>query len=59
MGGVMVSVVILSVAIHGFKPQSCQINDFEICICCIFAKQAALSRKSKNWLVQNKDNVSE
>ena len=57
MGGVMVSVVILSVAIHGF--QSCQINDFEICICCIFAKQAALRRKSKNWLVQNKDNVSE
>ena len=59
MGGVMVSVVILSVAIHGFKPQSCQINDYEIGICCIFAKQAALRRKSKDWLAWTQDNVSE
>jgi hypothetical protein len=29
-----------------------------ICICCFFAKHAALRRKSKDWLAQNQDNVS-
>jgi hypothetical protein len=28
------------------------------CICCFFAKHAALRRKSKNWLAQNQNNVS-
>jgi len=31
----------------------------KIGICCFFAKHAALRRKSKDWLAQNQDNVSE
>jgi hypothetical protein len=33
--------------------------DYKIGICCFSANHAALRRKSKNWLVQNQDNVSE
>ena len=42
-----------------FEPQSSQSKDYEIVICCISAKHAALRRKSKDWLAQNQDNVSE
>jgi hypothetical protein len=31
----------------------------EIGICCFSPNHAALSRKSKDWLARNKDNVSE
>jgi uncharacterized membrane protein YfhO len=34
-------------------------KDYEIGICCFSAKHAALKRKSKDWLAQNQDNVSE
>jgi hypothetical protein len=43
----------------GFKAQSCQTEDYKIGISCISAKHAAWRRKSKNWLCQNQDNVSE
>jgi len=33
--------------------------DYEIGICCFSAKHAALSRKIKEWLARNQDNVSE
>ena len=33
--------------------------DYKICICCLPAKYAALSRKSKDWLSRNQSNVSE
>jgi hypothetical protein len=33
--------------------------DYEMCIYCLPAKHAALSRKSKDWLSQNQENVSE
>ena len=32
-----------------------QIKDYNICICCFTAKQAALRRKSKDRLAQNQD----
>ena len=35
------------------------IKDYEIGICCFSAKYAALRRKSKDWLAQNQDIVSE
>jgi hypothetical protein len=35
------------------------IEDYEIGICCFFAIHAALWRKSKDWLTQNQNNVSE
>jgi hypothetical protein len=34
-------------------------KDYKIGICCFSAKQAVLRRKSKDWLAQNRDNVSE
>jgi hypothetical protein len=35
-----------------------QATDYTICISRFSAKQAALRRKSKDWLGQNQDNVS-
>ena len=49
----MVSVV------RGFEPRSGQNKDYKIGICCFYAKHAALRSKSKDWLVQNQDNVTE
>jgi hypothetical protein len=57
--GVMVSVLTSSAVDHGFGPRSCQTKDYKIGICCFSAKQAALRRKSKDWLAQNQNNVSE
>jgi len=44
---------------RGFEYQSGQTKDYKIGICCFSAKHAALWRKSKDWLTQNQDNVSE
>jgi hypothetical protein len=35
-----------------------QATDYKMCISRFSAKQAALRRKSKDWLGQNQDNVS-
>ena len=43
---------------RGFEPRSGQTKDYAIGICCFSAKHAALRRKSKDWLAQNRDNVS-
>jgi hypothetical protein len=43
---------------RGFEPRSGQAKDFKIGVYC-FAKHAALRSKSKNWLAQNQNNVSE
>ena len=59
IGGVMVSVLALSAVDRGFEPWSGQTKDYKIGICCYPAKHAALRRKSKDWLAQNQDNVSE
>ena len=58
IGGVIVSVLSLSVVDRGFEPRSAQIKDYEIGICCFSTKYAALRRKSKDWLAQNQNNVS-
>ena len=59
IGGVMVSVLASSAVDCGFEPQSGQTKNYKIGICCFSAKHAALSRKRKDWLPWNKDNVSE
>jgi hypothetical protein len=38
---------------------SSQTKDYKIGICCFSAQQAALRRKSKDWLARNQANVSE
>ena len=55
----MVNVFTSSVIDRGFKSQSGQIKDYEIGICCLSAKHAALRRKSKDWLARNQDSVFE
>jgi hypothetical protein len=55
----MVSVLTSSMVDHGFEPRSGQTKDYKIGICCFSAKHAALRRKSKDWLAQNQNNVSE
>ena len=59
IGGVMVSVLASSAVNRGFDPRSGQTKDYEIGMCCFSAKNAALRRKSKDWLAQNQKNVSE
>ena len=50
---------LLSVVDHGLQLRSGQTEDDKIGICCFSAKHAALRRKSKDWFVQNQDNVPE
>jgi hypothetical protein len=42
-----------------FEPRSSQTKDYKIGICCFSAKHAALRTKSKDWLAENQDNMSE
>jgi hypothetical protein len=44
---------------RGFEPQSGQTRNYQIGICGFPSKHALLSRKSKDCLVRNQDNVSE
>jgi hypothetical protein len=55
----MVSVLASSTVDRGFEPRLCQAKDYKIAICCFSAKHAPLRRKSKYWLAQNQNNVSE
>jgi len=55
----MLNVVASSVVDHGFESRSDQSKDYIIGICCFSTKHAAIKRKSKDWLSQNQDNVSE
>ena len=54
----MVSMLASSAVDRGFKSQSGQIKDYEIGTCCFSAKHTALKIKSKDWFLQNQDNVS-
>jgi hypothetical protein len=58
IGSVMVSVLASNVVDHGFKPRAGQTKDYETGICCFSAKNAALRKKSKDWLARIEDNVS-
>jgi hypothetical protein len=44
---------------YGFELRSGQTKDYKIGICCFSADHATIRRKSKDWLAQNQDNVSE
>ena len=59
IGGVMDSVLALSVVDCGFVSRSDQTKDYDISIYCISAKNAELRRMNKDWLARNQDNVSE
>jgi hypothetical protein len=59
IGSVMVSVLASSVIDCGYELRSCQTEEYKIGICCFSAKNAALRRKSKDWLARNQNNVSE
>jgi hypothetical protein len=43
----------------GLEPRSAQTKDYRIGVYCFSTKNAALRRNSKNFLVRNRDNVSE
>jgi hypothetical protein len=47
IGGVMVSVLASSAVDRGFEPRSGQTKDYNIGICCLSAKHAALRRKEQ------------
>ena len=55
----MVSVLASSAVDRGFEPRSGQTKDYKIDMCGFSAKHATLRRKSKDWLSQNQNNVSE
>ena len=55
----MVSVLVSSAVDRGLEHRSGQTKDIKIGMCCFSAENAALRTKSKDWLVQNQDNVSE
>ena len=55
----MVSVLSSSAVDRRFEPLPYQTKDNKIGICCFSAKHKALRRRSKDWLAQNQDNVSE
>ena len=55
----MVIVLAKSAVDRGFESWSDQTKSIKCGICCFFAKHAALRSKSKDWLAQNQDNVSD
>ena len=59
IGSVMVSVLASSAIDCGYELRSCQTKEYQIGICCFSAKNAALKRKSIDWLARNQNNVSE
>ena len=50
IGGVMDRMLASSAVDHGFEPQLGKTKDYKSGICCFSAKDAALRRKSKDWL---------
>ena len=59
IGRVMVSVFASSATDCGYELRFCQTKEYNIGICCFCAKNAALRRKSKDWLARNQNNGSE
>jgi hypothetical protein len=51
----MVSMRVSSVVNRVFEPRMGQTEDYNIGICCFSAKDAALRRKSKDWLARNQN----
>jgi hypothetical protein len=59
ISGVMVSMLSSSAVDREFEHRLGQTKDYKIGICCFSTKQAALRRKSKDWMAWNQNNVSE
>jgi hypothetical protein len=57
--GVIVSVLASSAVDRWFEFRSRQTKGYKIGIYCFSAKHAALRKKSKDWLAQNQNNISE
>ena len=57
IGGIMVSMLDLSVVDRGFEPWSGKSKDYTIDIGWFSTKQTALRIKSKDWLAWNQNNV--
>ena len=55
----MANLLTSSAVYCGFEPCLGQTNDHKMSICCNFAKQEDLRNKSKDWPIQNQDNVFE
>ena len=55
----MVSLLAQSAIDRGFEPRSGQTQDYKIGISSFSVNHVALRRKSKDWLAQNQNNVSE
>jgi hypothetical protein len=55
----MVSVLASSAIDCGYELRSCQTKEYKSGICCFSAKNAALRRRSNDWLTRNQNNVSE
>ena len=55
----MVGVLASNVVDRVFEPRSGQSKDYEIGICGFSANHGALTRKSKDWLAWNQNNMSE
>jgi len=52
----MVSMLTSSVLYHGLQLWSGHTKDYNIDICCFYAKHAAFTSKNKDWLSRNQDN---
>jgi hypothetical protein len=59
IGSVIVSALAASAVDRGLDSRSGQTKDYQIVFVAYNAKHAELRRKSKDWLPQNQDNVSE
>ena len=59
ISGVTISVLVWSAVDIGFQVHVGSYQRIKIDICCFSAKDATLRNKSRDWLVQNLDNVSE
>ena len=57
IGGVMVSMLVLSAVDYWFEPRSGWMKDYKIDICCFFAKHIALRRESQDLLTGNQVQV--
>jgi hypothetical protein len=44
---------------RGVEPRYGQTKDYTIGMCCFSAKHTTLTRKSKDWLARNQDNMIE
>jgi hypothetical protein len=59
IGCVMVSMLTSSAVSCVFEQRMGQTKGYDITIWCFFSKHESLRSKTKDWLAQNQDNISE